>query len=68
MEVAGWFHGVISSNNSQSQMYNIKADGFWRKRNLLGVTKIANSRSKKMRIECLNPAGQHYCDVIRLLG
>ena len=31
-------------------MYNIKADGFWRKRNILRVTKIANSRDKKMRI------------------
>lgn len=49
-------------------MYNITADGFWRKRNLLRVTKIANSRNKEMTVERLNPAGQHYCDVVRLLG
>jgi hypothetical protein len=49
-------------------MYNIKADGFWRKRNILRVTKIANSGKEGIRLERLNPAGQHNCDVIRLLG
>ena len=68
MDVAGWFHGVISSNSSKSQMYNIKADGVWRKRNIHRVTKIANSGNKEIRLERLDPAGQHYCDVIRLLG
>jgi hypothetical protein len=49
-------------------MYNIKADGFWRKRNIRSVTKIANSENKKIRLERLNPARQHYRDVVRLLG
>jgi hypothetical protein len=45
MDVAGCFHGVISSNRSKSQVYKIKADRPRRKQNIRRVTKIANRRA-----------------------
>jgi hypothetical protein len=43
MDVAGWFHGLVFSSRSKSQVYTIKADGFWRKGKHAEVTKIDNS-------------------------
>jgi len=68
VKVAGWFHWVIFPVAAKDQMYNIKADGFWRKRNIRRVTKIANSSDEQTSDLGLNPARQDNRDVIRLFG